>query len=186
MKQWYALHTKSKAEYQTARILRTLGIETYLPEITVSDKHQTPQKQPFFPNYLFANIDFETVGLSKVRRTPGLRTIVSANGLPVSIPNEVVTTIGQKLSKFRTLDELRTHTFQSGDTVQIVSGPFQDMLAVFDQPTASATRVKVLLNVLGRVNKVCISTNQLKKVASKKRPRRTRGRGRRIKKVTEN
>lgn len=186
MKQWYALHTKSKAEYQTALMLQALGIETYLPEIAVSGNRHPQQKQPFFPNYLFANIDFETVGLSKVRQTPGLRTIVSANGLPISVPDDVVATIGQKLSKFRTLDELQMHTFQPGDAVRIVSGPFQDMLAVFEQPTASATRVKVLLNVLGRMNKVCISASQLEKVALQKRPRRTRGRGRRIKKVAEN
>jgi len=186
MKQWYALHTKAKAEYQTSLILQTLGIETYLPEIAVSGNRHAQQKQPFFPTYLFAKIDFETVGLSKVRRTPGLRSVVSIGGLPVSIPDEVVITIEQKLNKFQTFDALRMHTFQSGDAVRIVSGPFQDMPAIFDRPTSSTTRVKVLLNVLGRVNKLCISTSQLEKVTGNKRPRRTRGRGRRIKKIAEN
>ncbi len=192
MKQWYALHTKPNNETQVAMVLQALGIETYLPEVMVFDERHGRHSKPFFPNYLFAKVDFEQVGLSQVRWTPGLRAIVAVDGYPVSVPDDIIAMIGWKLREFQTIDGMRAHTFQPGDTVRIVSGPFQDMLAVFDRATSSATRVRVLLNVLGRANKVCVPVSALEKapytdgVPKEKRPRRTRGRGRRIKNYAGN
>lgn len=191
MKQWYTLHTKANSEYQVAMVLEALGVETYVPEVTVTDKRYGQQTKPFFPNYLFAKIDFEYIALSLVRWTPGLRRIVSVDGIPVSIPNDVIAIISQNLDKYQMTVSTYAHTFQSGEPVRIVSGPFQDMLAIFDRRSSSETRVQVLLNVLGRVNKLCIGIDDIQKVPhvdntpKEKRPRRTRGRGRFIKKYAE-
>ena len=60
------------------------------------------------------------------------------------------------------------------------------MLAIFDRPTSSAERVQVLLHILGQASRTVISVHELEKAApgvvtpELKRPRRTRGRGRRI------
>jgi hypothetical protein len=60
------------------------------------------------------------------------------------------------------------------------------MLAIFEGPSTPSERVRVLLTFLGHARRVQLSAADLEKAPPKsqlpasKRPRRTRGRGRRI------
>jgi len=70
--------------------------------------------------------------------------------------------------------------------VRITDGPFRDMWAIFEGPTTPSQRVQVLLTILGHARRVQLEPADLEKVPTgaegpiPKRPRRTRGRGRRI------
>lgn len=191
MEQWYTLHTKPKAEYQVTAVLQQRQIETYLPEVMTPTANKRQRKQPFFPCYLFARIDFARVGLSAVQWTPGLRRVVTFEDQPATVPAEVIALIRQKLDQLEAAGGLPRHNFKVGDTVRIKEGPFQDMLALFNGPMSSAERVQVLLNILGQACRVKVDVAALEKTESQmppsvpfKRPRRTRGHGRQI--VTAN
>lgn len=186
MEQWYTLHTKPNAEYQVVSALEQRGVHTYLPEIEVPKSRKKRKKKPFFPCYLFSKIDFETVGISRVRWTPGLRRIVSFDDQPVPTPDEVIELIQSKLGQIEAAGGWPQHPFKPGDTVRITDGPFQEMLAIFEGPTTPSERVHVLLNFLGHASRVQVNPTNLEKAPpganapQPKRPRRTRGRGRRI------
>ncbi|MFQ5575781.1 MAG: transcription termination/antitermination protein NusG [Anaerolineae bacterium] len=178
MEQWYALHAKPKREHQVARILQQRGLQTFLPEIDLLRK-----KAPFFPGYLFVKVDFGAVGLRQIQWTPGLRRIVSFEGRPAVVPAEVIKLVRRKLGQ---AVARAAFPFKPGDPVRITGGPFKDMDAIFQGPFAPAERVQVLLHVLGRANRVQMAAADLQTAPSapaaapSKRPRRTRGRGRRI------
>ncbi|NJN99131.1 MAG: hypothetical protein HC875_36080 [Anaerolineales bacterium] len=70
MEQWYTLYTNPNAEYQVVAALQQRQIETYLPELLSLKANKGKGKQPFFPCYLFARIDFEQGGFVTVRWTP--------------------------------------------------------------------------------------------------------------------
>jgi transcription antitermination factor NusG len=105
---------------------------------------------------------------------------------PVPLPDEVIELIRQKVQHLETAGDLIPHGFQQGDIVRIKKGPLQDMLAIFDSPTTPAQRVQVLLDIFGHVRRVKIEVIDLEKAPPDvetpviKRPRRTRGQGRRI------
>ena len=188
MEQWYALYTKPNAEYQVARTFQNRRIQTHLPEIWVAKARNQYEKKPFFPCYLFIKVDLDVVGLSYLQWTPGLRRMVSFfNDKPVPVPAEIIELLGRKLGEIETGSDLSTSTFKPGETVRVINGPFRDMLAIFDGPTTPSERVQVLLNILGHANRVQVDAANLEKgapgdqVLLPKRPRRTRGRGRRIK-----
>jgi len=186
MEQWYTLYTKSKSEYQVVAALQERGFQTYLPETVSVKGRQKGKNIAFFPRYLFVKVDFEAVGLSQVQWTPGLRRIVSFDSRPVSVPNEVIDLIGRKLDEIKTTGGWPARAFKPGDPVRITNGPFRDMPAIFDGPTTPTERVQVLLKILGHVNRVQMAVDDLEKASSEaeipkpKRPRRTRGQGRRI------
>ncbi len=188
MEQWYTLHTKPNSEYQVATVLQEVGVRTFVPSIEVSTTQHRKKRKPFFPGYIFIKYDFSADGFSRLRWTPGLRYVVAVDGMPIPLPETVIATIQRKLRTF-SVDTTAKHGFKVGDTVKIVDGPFQDMLGVISADSSAAHRVQVLLNVLGRVNKVHIDVDRVEKVAiaqpKPKRPRRTRGRGRRIKRRLE-
>ena len=136
--------------------------------------------------YLFIRVDFERVSLSRVQWTPGLRRVVSFDDRPVPLPDAAIDLIRRKLEGLNAAGGLPVHAFQPGDTVRITDGPLQGMLAIFEGPSTPAERVRVLLTFLGRASRAHVSATDLEKAAPEvqvplpKRPRRTRGRGRRI------
>ena len=183
MKQWYALYTKANAEYKVASHLRERGIEVYLPEIRVSAQ-KTALKQPFFPCYLFAQLNLTDGNPSLWCWTPGLRRLVSYGDQPIPLPPELINVMKLKLAqKNDTVGA--AHSFQVGDMVRITDGPFKGMLAVFDGPMTPSKRVQVLLTTLGqylrlRLNPVNLEAVSPDSAVKPKRRRRTRGHGRRI------
>ncbi|MBI1877470.1 MAG: hypothetical protein HYR94_04445 [Chloroflexi bacterium] len=188
MEWWYVLHTKPNTEYQVATALQQRGLEIYLPEIENPKTPQAHKSKPFFPCYLFLKVDFEIVGLSHVQWTPGLRRVLTFDDQPVPVSNKVIDLIQRRLGEIKANGGWPAHTFKPGDTVRITDGPFQDMLAIFEGPTTPSQRVQVLLNMLGHASRVQVDVATLEKAPMAaeapipKRPRRTRGQGRYIKK----
>ena len=75
--------------------------------------------------------------------------------------------------------------FKPGEPVRLKDGPFKEMLALFDGPVAPAEWVHVLLQTMNRSMRLRVAAASLEKVepevqTGQKRPRRTRGKGRRI------
>jgi transcription antitermination factor NusG len=142
--------------------------------------------RPFFPCYLFARVDFKSVGVSCVKWIPGLRHVVAVADKPVPLGDEVINAIQNRLERFDAADCQKYASFQSGEVVRITEGPLEGMLAIFDDPSEPSERVRVLLEFLGRISRAKVQVDSLEKVHSRvylpatMRPRRTRGKGRRI------
>jgi transcriptional antiterminator RfaH len=191
MGQWYTLYTKPNTEYQVATALQKRGVQTYLPEIESPRARQGQDRKPLFPCYLFIKVDFEAVGLSHVQWVPGLRRIVAVDNRPVPLPDEIIDLIRRRLDRIGTAGGRPAYTFQPGDTVRITDGPLQGLLAIFERPTTSAECVQVLLEILGDATRAWVSATDLEKVppkeseSARKRPRRTRGRDRRVRSSTQ-
>jgi transcriptional antiterminator RfaH len=186
MEQWYTLYTKPNVEYRVATALNEQEIETYLPEIWDSGKTTQEKLVPFFPCYLFMRVDLGRLASSQWQWTPGLRHIVAFDGVPVPVSDEAIAIIRQKLDEANHDAGRPQQTFKPGEVVRITHGPFAELLALFDGPRTPAERVTVLLDFLGHFSRVQLSVTDLERappgieIAPVKRPRRTRGRGRRI------
>lgn len=181
MERWYAVHTKARCEVQVARSLERADLEVYLPQI--EEVGPKPKKRPFFPCYLFLKMDLAKVRASRWQWTPGLRRIVAFGGIPAPLPDEVVRLIRHKVAEMAKPESRRKRKskYQKGQRLEIVDGPFRDMTAIFDRGTDSEGRVRVLLEVMGRLCRVDLAEDNVKKSTwQKKRKRRSRGRGRPI------
>jgi transcriptional antiterminator RfaH len=186
MRQWYAANTKPRTERQLAMALQQRGVETFLPETTVITVNQKRRKAPFFPSYLFMRVDLATDNPALWRWAPGLRHLVTYGIRPASIPDEVINLIRVKLHELESGGSRLAHPFEPGDVVRIKDGPFRDVLAIFDGPSTPSERVHVLMGALNNSVRVRIAASALEKAQGStklphdKQPRRTRGRGRRI------
>lgn len=186
MRQWFALHTKPRSERRVANTLAQVDIETFLPEVTTRKSGARDKTAPLFPTYLFVRMDLGTGAPSGWQWTPGLRYLVSYGDEPVPIPDEVIRLISHKLHEIESNKSSLPYRLKPGDIVRIQEGPFDGMLAMFEGPSTPSDRVKVLLYTLNRSFHVKLTASNLEKVSKPaelegaKRPRRTRGRGRRI------
>ena len=59
------------------------------------------------------------------------------------------------------IEEVGYRRLRQGDRVRIRTGPLRDLEAVFDQPLSPKERVRILLNVLGRMTPVEIDYSQI-------------------------
>jgi transcriptional antiterminator RfaH len=162
MMHWYALYTKPHKERQVDGLLRQRGIETYLP--TVRRKYRRrdrPDQMVFFPCYLFARVDFDETRRSDIAWMPGMRRIVGTGDQPAVVPDEIVALVRRRLVG---ADEVDPDGPQQGDRVRITSGPLRDLEAVFDQALSSADRVRILLDVMGRMTPVDIDRSEISKI----------------------
>ncbi|MBK8899802.1 MAG: hypothetical protein IPM53_01340 [Anaerolineaceae bacterium] len=187
LEQWYALHTKPKAEYKVAHTLTKTGLEVFLPELHTNQNNKI-ESTPFFPCYLFMAANLNKVSASVWQWTPGLRYIVASGSQPIALPSDVIRLIRVKVQELNTrnANPFTGETgFTPGDSVRIINGPLKDMVAVFDGPSKPSRRVHVLLKMLDYQRRIQLDAADIEKISestqhTNRRRRRTRGRGRPI------
>ena len=175
MEHWYALYTKPKKEHQVNTYLQGQGVATYLPTVRRKVRRRDrPDRVVYFPNYLFARLDFDQMPRSSVAWMPGVRRIIGAGEQPLIVADEVVDLVRRRLVE---KEDEGYSEFQAGDTVRIVSGPLRDLDAVFDRPASAAERVRILLDVMGRMTPVEVDVSEIvkappaEKTRAKRKPR---------------
>ena len=191
MERWYAVHTKRNQEGRVAETLARHDIDVFLPLISPPD--QSPGKKViFFPRYFFIRLDYARANPLIWRWAPGFLHIISAGDRPIPIADEVIAMLAHRLESLAgqgSAQRLRL-AFSEGDLVRIKRGPFRDLVGIFEGPNDPEQRVHVLLKTINRSMRVRISAGDLEKAEVEderqrgKAPRRTRGRGRRIRSLS--
>jgi transcriptional antiterminator RfaH len=149
VKRWYALYTKPHKERQVSSLLQEQGIETYLPTVRRKIRRRDrPDRVVYFPCYLFARVDFRATPRSSIAWMPGIRRIVSLGEQPAVVDDAIVSLVRRRLGD---MEEVAYGRLKRGDRVRITSGPLRDLEAIFDRPVSAADRVRVLLDVMGRM-----------------------------------
>ena len=159
MERWYALYTKPRKERQVNALLQERGIQTYLPTVGRKVRRRDrPDRVVYFPCYLFALLDFRVTPHSSIAWMPGVRRIVAFGDQPAVVADEIINLIRGRLSD---VEEVGYGRLKKGDRVRIQSGPLRDLEAIFDQPLSSKDRVRVLLDVMGRMTPAEIDYSDL-------------------------
>lgn len=181
---WYVIHTKPQKELVAASMLEErLALTVYLPEVLQHYRGQ-PHLRPFFPRYLFVQVNLDEVEASKINALPGVISMVRFGERPQALSNEIVQAIRSRIDDYNAVGGLPQRVFHPGDRVRLTEGPLQGMEAIFKGPTKPSQRVWVLLEFLGNLHAAEVSIDAIER-ADPRHPhgpqkRGTRGRGRRI------
>src|SRR4030042_1804810 len=83
----------------------------------------------------------------KVKWTRGVNKILGNGSEPLPVSEKVIQTIKDRMGEnhFVKLDE----ELEEGAIVQFTSGPFKDLMGVFDKKMSDGERVRVLLSLIG-------------------------------------
>jgi len=165
LRSWFVVQTKPGNEHRVETNLFNQEIEVFLPlleSFQYSSGKMTQKIKPLFPNYLFAKLDID-LHYYKVKWTRGVNKILGNGSGPLPISEKVIQTIKERMGE-NNLVRLDDGLVQ-GTVVQFTSGPFKDLMGVFDRKMSDGNRVKVLLNLIGVDVPVQVSRYQIKKVA---------------------
>lgn len=163
---WYACYTRARHEKQVEVQLRQRGLESYLPLVQQirqwSDRKKAVQF-PLFPSYVFGRFTLSEV--HAVLTTPGVSTIVRANGYPTPIPErdlENVKTFVSALAESGIQPDARPFLAE-GQWVRVLEGPFEGVEGVVVE-RRGRKRVLVGLAAIGQGLEVDIDTRLVKPI----------------------
>ena len=163
--QWYVIQTKPSNEHRVEANLSNQEIAIFLPMLETFqylNGKMTPKIKPMFPGYLFARLDIH-VAYYRVKWTRGVNKILGNGSEPIPISEKVIQALHQRMGEnnvVRLDDDL-----EEGSVVQFTSGPFKDLMGVFDKKMSDGGRVRILLSLIGVDASVQVSRYQIKKVA---------------------
>ena len=158
---WYLVHTKPRQELRARENLFNQGYECWLPQLRVERVRQrrlVVLDEPLFPRYLFIHLP-PGINWAPVRSTLGVTTIVRFGGLPAKVPLGVLEALREEEARRR--ESPVVPTFQPGQPVRILTGPFAGVRAVFDMADGEA-RALVLIELLQRPARLPVPVAALK------------------------
>jgi transcriptional antiterminator RfaH len=164
MKRWYLVHTKPRKENVAEENLKRQGWEVYLPRLLRKRRRRgvwTDVVEPLFPRYLFIRLELGVDNIGPIRSTTGVSGLVRFSEEPAVVPSDIIDALMRTSDPTSRLHRIDGPMFKPGDTVVIDQGPMADLRAVFVAAT-SQERVIVLLELLGRRNRVAVKLDMLR------------------------
>ncbi len=122
---WYAVHVKSRHEFQALKSLNVKGIDAFLPTVERIRKWKDRKKTvefPLFPGYLFINMPESSQAMLIVLKTKGIvKLLGSLPGKPDPIPDVQIISLRKLVENKEALDPYPY--LHEGQHVRIQKGP---------------------------------------------------------------
>jgi transcriptional antiterminator RfaH len=151
-RQWYAVYSKPQREEFAESQLLKKGLEVFLPKLLLPNNGKKRKRiVPLFPNYLFTRINIYSPEYGYTIWSPGVKRIVSFNGIPAPIDGDIVDYL-MRQTNTEGLIPARSN-LRVGQEVRIDGGPFDGLIGIIQEPSNARGRVKILLQLLNRSTK---------------------------------
>ena len=158
---WYAVHCLSHRESGAAAQLCNQNFKVFLPRRRKTRRHARKLDTvlaPLFPGYLFVQLDLTREPWRAVNGTFGVAGLVMQGKFPAPLPSDVIASLLQNCSD----DGIFTlkQNLIPGQPIRVLGGPFADFLGEMER-LDGPSRVRVLLNILGRSTSVTVPSENV-------------------------
>ena len=170
--QWFVLHTYSGYENKVKQSIESRVdafdlndrvYEVIVPtqeEIEIRNGQRFPVHRKVFPGYVLVRMQMDDETWYALRNTSGVTGFVNVNNKPVPLGETEV----QSILKGMTAEAPKVKmSFQMGDTVRIIDGPFADFRGEIDEINNEKGKIKVLVSFFGRETPVELDFLQAEK-----------------------
>lgn len=163
MKHWYIIQFKPNAHRLVEKNLQRQGFETFLPMQEITRRKSSrfvAYLRPLFPGYMFVCVDEYSSHWRKINSTMGVSRLVSFNCTPKAIPLQFISSLMLRCDAEGKL--LPAKTLNSGDNVEVLTGPFENFVATVET-IDEQQRVWILMEFMGRTTRMHISPGQVQR-----------------------
>jgi len=176
-KQWYVVHTYSgyerKAKAALEERIRTLGKQEFFADILVPEEQvvelvkgrKRTSARKFFPGYILVSMEMNDETWHVVKSTPKVTGFVGGSNDPRTIPpvsEAEVFEIHQQVQEGALRPKPKV-LFETGESVKVVDGPFQDFTGVVEEVKPEKGKLRVLISIFGRATPVELDLVQVEK-----------------------
>ncbi|MDD2943154.1 MAG: transcription termination/antitermination protein NusG [bacterium] len=172
---WYVVHTYSGFE-QRVKLTLEERIRTHnlgdrfgailVPQETVVEVVKGQKKtstRKFFPGYILVQMRLDDDTWHIVKDTPKVTGFVGDSHNPVPLSKQEVDTLIAQLEGGAQRPRPKA-TFEQGDSIKVVDGPFVDFNGTVDEVKADKGKLRVLISIFGRNTPVELDFVQVEKV----------------------
>lgn len=173
-RRWYILHTYSGFEEQVKTSMleriKKAGQEDFFGEILVPSEQvvemvkgsKKTSTRKFFPGYILLNVELNDETWHTVRGTPKVTGFVGNDMHPEPLSDEDAMKIIGRI-KDGALKPKPKVSFEVGDVVRVVDGPFSNFQGTVDEVFPDKGRVRVMVSIFGRETPVELEYIQVAK-----------------------
>ncbi len=156
---WYVLHTYSGYENKVKKTIESrvdaLDLNDHVFEIVVPTQEEIeirsgqrhPVQRKVFPGYVLVRMNMNDDTWYAIRNTPGVTGLINIDNKPVPLEDNAVQTIMKGMTTETPVVKM---SFQIGDTVRIIDGPFADFRGEIDEINNEKGKIRVLVSFFGR------------------------------------
>ena len=173
--QWYVLQVYSNYEKKVLTMLedrsKVLGLSEQFADIVVPTEEIVEMKggqkktseRKFFPGYVLVNMNLNDETWHFVNSIPKVMGFVGGSSeKPAPISDREVMIILNKAEDAANDPRPKT-TYQPGEVVRVIEGPFNDFNGVVDKVNYEKNKLFVAVQILGRATPVELNFNQVEK-----------------------
>ena len=161
MKLWYLIQFKPNAHRLAQRNLKRQDFEVFLPTQEITRRKASrfvSELRPLFPGYMFVGVDSRAAPWRTINSTIGVSRLVSFDGIPKPLPLPLISSLMSRCDASGTL--LPPKTLNVGDAVDVLSGPFANLVATVEKVDAQQ-RVWLLMEFMGQDARVNVTADQV-------------------------
>ncbi|MEW6097269.1 MAG: transcription termination/antitermination protein NusG [bacterium] len=174
-KNWYVVHTYSgyenKVKTNLEQRLQSMGLANKISQIVIpteevtevrgGKKTKVPKK--LFPGYVLVEMEMSDETWYTVRHTPGVFGFVGDKNKPIPLDEAEVNEILQspKPGVSRLKPALK---FEKNEPIKVIQGPFTNFIGTVGEIDPKQGKLKVMMNILGRVTPVELEFHQVEKL----------------------
>ena len=174
-KNWYVVHTYSGYEQKAKQALeeriklfKVAGLfeEIMVPQESVVEVKKGVKKtssRHFFPGYILVKMELNDKTWHVVKETPKITGFVGGGLNPPVVPEAEVLRITRQIEE-GTLKPKPKVSFDKGENVRVISGPFASFLGLVDEVNEEKGRLRVLVSIFGRSTPIELDFIQVEKV----------------------
>src|SRR5512143_991235 len=173
-KAWYVIHTYSGYEHKAKAALeeriRTLGKQEQFGDVLVPAEkavelvkcRKKTSSRKFFPGYILVNMELNDETWHIIKSTPKVTGFVGDATNPAPISEAEVQDITNQMAEGAARPKPKV-LFETGESVKVIDGPFQDFKGVGEEVTADKGKLRVLISIFGRATPVELDFVQVEK-----------------------
>ncbi len=172
-KNWYVVHTYSgyenKVKANLEKRVESMGMQDKIfrvlvpmeEEFEIKDGKKKIVKKKVFPGYILVEMIMGDDSWYVVRNTPGVTGFVGPGSKPIPLEPEEIGNIMKRMG----MDQPRPKvSFAVGQSVRIISGPFDNFVGVVEEIMPDKGKARVLVSMFGRETPLELGFEQLEEV----------------------
>jgi transcriptional antiterminator NusG len=171
-KHWYVIQTltgqEDKVKQAIDQMIESKKLKDKLFQVLVPTEDMVEIKggkrvekiRKMFPGYVFLEMVLDDESWFNIRNTPWVARFIGTKTRPTPVSDREMQRVLKQLGKEERLEV----TFEKGEAVRVISGPFRGYTGTVDEVNIDKGKLKVLINIFGRDTPVEVNFEHAQKM----------------------
>lgn len=157
-RRWYVIQTftgqEDRVKQSIEQTVALAGLQNRVFQVLVPTEETVEIKagkrvekiRKMFPGYVFLEMVLDEMSWYQIRQTQGVARFIGTKVSPTPVSDKEMQRVLKQLGK----EEKLEITFEKGEGVRVISGPFRGYTGTVDEVNGEKGKLKVLINIFGR------------------------------------